>query len=201
MSENVEYRDLAALGFPGYRVGDDGSVWSCKNARWGLRDTWKQMKTALAANGYRVVTFNGVCQRYVHEMVLLAFVGPRPEPDDTTKKYECRHLDGDPLNCHLYNLCWGTQAEQWEDKIRHGRPVSHPGLKGEASSSAKLTEVSVRSVYHRILALESTTSIAGSLGVSKPTISAIKTGRTWKHLFSDDELRRMKLARCRRRRA
>jgi hypothetical protein len=32
-----------------------------------------------------------------------------------------RHLDGDKLNNHRTNLCWGTQAENMRDVVAHGR--------------------------------------------------------------------------------
>ena len=35
---------------------------------------------------------DGATRAYVHKLVLLAFVGPRP------KGMQCRHLDGDPGN-------------------------------------------------------------------------------------------------------
>ncbi len=56
----------------------------------------------------------------VHRLMLETFVGPRPEG------YICRHLDGDPTNNHLSNLCWGTPRENYDDTIRHGRLKKPP---------------------------------------------------------------------------
>lgn len=53
--------------------------------------------------------------RYVHQLVLEAFVGPKPSG------MGCRHLDGDPRNNRLSNLRWGTPKENSEDMIAHGR--------------------------------------------------------------------------------
>jgi hypothetical protein len=50
----------------------------------------------------------------VHRMVLEAFVGPCP------LEMECRHLNGDPADNRLVNLCWGTKKENALDKQRHG---------------------------------------------------------------------------------
>ena len=69
----------------------------------------------------------------VHVLVLNAFVGPAPDG------MGCRHLDGDPLNNLLSNLRWGTQAENIEDRARHGRTV-----RGERMYSARLSEDDVR---------------------------------------------------------
>lgn len=53
--------------------------------------------------------------RCVHELVLLAFVGPPKEGQ------ECRHLDGDGSNNKLENLCWGSKSENAKDCTRLGR--------------------------------------------------------------------------------
>ena len=54
----------------------------------------------------------------VHQVVLGAFVGPRPE------KQEVRHLDGNPENNHLSNLRYGTRSENMYDRVRHGTHYS-----------------------------------------------------------------------------
>lgn len=53
-------------------------------------------------------------QRRVHQLVLEAFVGPRPEGLLT------RHLDGDPTNNRLDNLAYGTPSENMRDRRDHG---------------------------------------------------------------------------------
>ena len=50
VSEQVKYCEPP--GYLGYRVGDDGSVWTRKNARWGLRERWQRMKTPPDDHGY-----------------------------------------------------------------------------------------------------------------------------------------------------
>lgn len=56
----------------------------------------------------------------VHTLVLLAFVGPRPEG------MQCCHFDGDSTNNRLENLRWGTAEANARDKIRHGRDSKQP---------------------------------------------------------------------------
>lgn len=70
------------------------------------------------AKGYQFVSLsNGGRRRAsVHGLVAAAFLGRRPTPD-----HEVRHLDGDPSNNALANLAYGTGAENWEDRRRHGR--------------------------------------------------------------------------------
>jgi len=66
----------------------------------------------------------------IHQLVLLAFVGPPPAGT------ECiRHLDGDHTNGQLINLAYGTNSENVHDRVRHGThheavkthcPQNHP---------------------------------------------------------------------------
>ncbi len=63
-----------------------------------------------------------------HQVVALAFLGPRPEGT-----YAC-HDDGDRGNNALVNIYYGTPAQNSADARRHGTlPV------GEACGAAKLT--------------------------------------------------------------
>lgn len=70
--------------------------------------------------GYRTVSIrheDGRCRnRYVHELVLLAFVGPRPSDE-----YEVLHGNGERSDNRLDNLRWGTVLENAADRDRHGR--------------------------------------------------------------------------------
>jgi hypothetical protein len=52
--------------------------------------------------------------RYVHQLVMEAFVGPRPEG------MEVCHFDGDPANNHLANLRYDTRRANNLDRVRHG---------------------------------------------------------------------------------
>lgn len=52
--------------------------------------------------------------RYVHRLVLEAFVGPCPEG------MEACHGDGNPVNNHLGNLRWDTSSENNKDMVKHG---------------------------------------------------------------------------------
>jgi hypothetical protein len=52
--------------------------------------------------------------KYVHALVLEAFVGPRPQ------KHDVCHFDGSKDNNRLSNLRWGTRKENMQDAVRHG---------------------------------------------------------------------------------
>jgi hypothetical protein len=61
---------------------------------------------------------DGFRKRAVHQLVLEAFVGPRPE-----WATDVRHLNGVADDNRLANLAYGTQAENARDAVRHG---AHP---------------------------------------------------------------------------
>ena len=105
-------------GYPGYSVSDLGRVRSWLSGGRILDPQYQQ-----PLGGYVGVKLwrrndagERVCQRMnVHSIVMLAFVGPRP--DDL----HVRHLDGNPVNNRLENLAYGTPRENALDTIRHGR--------------------------------------------------------------------------------
>ncbi len=79
--------------------------------------------------GYRRVTLRAPGRRrnvFVHDLVLEAFVGPRPDGA------EARHIDGCTANNHTTNLAWGTPAENMGDRIRHGHGAYPDGTIVEA---------------------------------------------------------------------
>lgn len=67
--------------------------------------------------GYPIVHFSKDGKKKtltVHSLVAAAFLGPRPSGHDI------RHLDGDPTNCNVGNLAYGTRTENILDAVRHG---------------------------------------------------------------------------------
>jgi len=58
---------------------------------------------------------NGVAESFsVHGLVMLAFVGPRPD------NLEVLHFDGNKLNNRLDNLRYGTSSENKFEAVRQG---------------------------------------------------------------------------------
>ena len=112
-------------GYEGfYEVSDLGCVRSIERTvaygRHG-KTTYKSrlLKPTLTKKGYPLVGLarqGAIWSAYVHHLVLLAFVGERPEAD---ARSEIRHLDGDKTNNSLANLVYGTIHENWEDRRRH----------------------------------------------------------------------------------
>ncbi len=113
--DGVRYGQVANLS--NYCFGTDGSVWSCRNARWGRRAFWYEMSTPLS-DGYPCVklTMDDRTQRIfrVHHLTLTAFVGSRPDG------LLGLHRDGDRANGSLGNLYWGTHSDNVKDSIHHG---------------------------------------------------------------------------------
>lgn len=136
-SFSLSYRDID--GFPGYRVGSDGSVWSQRIKGKSQIDEeggmmfggWKKCKLYRRPYGSRYMM---VCMRskpggklschYVHELVLLAFVGPRPDG------MVCRHFpDRDTANNSVDNLSWGTQKQNMADRAVQGTAIERTHCK------------------------------------------------------------------------
>lgn len=177
---SVEYRDVS--GAIGYRVGNDGSVWSsrqrarggCRGNHWVLGGPWRLMTPGLNSYGYPVVNIrrNGKPRPVgVHTLVLEAFVGPKPDG------MGCRHLNGDPADNRLENLAWGSQSENVQDMVRHGTVCA-----GERRSNAKLTDVIVRRIRQMRKDGMAIRDIALSLGVHFSTVGGAIRRTSWKHV-------------------
>lgn len=176
MSE-VEYRDIA--GFPGYRVGDDGSVWTRHVAVRGcireLSPDWVKLKGWLRRGWVRVALFREEHPRKVvhsvHHLVLEQFVGPRPDG------HEGLHGDGNRANNRLSNLRWGTPQENADDRQRMGKTA-----RGERSGGVKLSNEQVLHIRDRLRNGLTHRKIAQEFGVSHMAIGRIARGEGWTHV-------------------
>jgi hypothetical protein len=179
----VTYKDLP--GHPGYRVGDDGSVWTQwhkvgRGYRYGFKtvrgEDWQPMKLRPNRAGrLSVVLFPGAVERQVAHLVLEAFVGPCPPGMEC-----CHDPDPDPANNRLPNVRWGTKESNYADRDRHGRTA-----RGEKAGGAKLSEEQAKQIIAEYAAgprYGVTKRLAAKFGVNPGTIHRIATGRKWKHL-------------------
>ncbi len=182
VKRDVVYRRLDFLGFPDYRVGTDGSVWSRKVERRRYeKGPWKRMRTVNLADGKGTIrkkqilslVEEGKRKTYqVHRLVLLAFVGPCPDG------MQCCHWDDHGDNNELSNLRWDYPEGNMRDKYRNGRIQ-----KGESSPKSKLTNSEVRLIRRMIREKRhSLRKIGRIFGVNVMTIISVRSGRTWSHL-------------------
>lgn len=123
-------------GYEGlYRVSDEGDIWSERRprARGGLLRQYDD------GHGYPSVTLTskGVQKRFgVHQVVALAFLGPRPEGS------EVRHRDGNPQNRAASNLLYGTHGENMQDMALHG--TSNTGRRTHCPARHEYTPANTR---------------------------------------------------------
>lgn len=157
--------------FSNYAILEDGSVRCLVGSQYNKIGDLLKPVTNKRGYLYYNLRVNGKNQiMRAHQLVALAFIGPRPEGQ------EVRHLDGNKLNNHFSNLCWGTHRENMGDAALQG------SLKGEKSGAAKLTDDLVRQI--KIWGIEGKTrkQIADIVGIHNSGISRILTGKIWKHV-------------------
>lgn len=116
-----------------YCISDDGQVWG-RNGK--LMKPWIQGKKGNTQTGYYRLTIGGV-RRYVHDLVLETFDGPKPEG------FCVRHGLGGPLdNRYPENLCYGTYSENEHDIVAHGH--HHNASKTECINGHAFTPQNTR---------------------------------------------------------
>lgn len=175
---NEEWRDV--LGFEGsYQVSNAGRVRSVDRQisrlnRWGTISVDNRkghvLSPASNAGGHLFVALGKDNPRFVHRLVLAAFVRERREGE------ECRHLDGDPKNNQLDNLAWGTRSENIQDRKRLGE--ENPA-RGEKSGRAIFTESDVRYIRAEHARGRSFGHIAKEFGASRGGVGRVIMGYTW----------------------
>lgn len=140
----VRFCDLSIIGYPGYRVGDDGSVWS-RRIRGGqggrLAPHWRRMKQTRLTDGTNrlvvsIISDAGRKRHYVHYLILSAFVGLRPEG-----KQACHFPDRDPTNNRLENLRWDTPKANMADRDAHETTA-----RGERSGVARYSNATIAEI-------------------------------------------------------
>lgn len=102
---------------PGYRVTDDGRVFSIDSNWRGYGE--REMQQAPNASGYpsvRILVNGRRLHIAVHKLVAAEFL-----PEKPSHQHEIRHLDGDKTNNNASNLAWGTRKENADDRELHGR--------------------------------------------------------------------------------
>ena len=141
-------------GYPRYEINEEGVV----------RNINKQSALKPSSSGkYLFVSLGRGNQRYIHDLVMLTFVGP--------KHTECvRHLDGNHLNNCLTNLEYGSRIQNRHDTMRHG------------TWGWKLTERHVRVIRGLSKCGFTRTRLSELFGVTTKHISCIIRLKQWQHI-------------------
>lgn len=161
---------------PLYEISDQGNLRSRYNTGHIsniLRKTPKLLKGGNLPDGRKFYTLikNGQKKyKYAHQIVMLAFVGPRPEGKEVC------HNNGKNTDNRLKNLRYATHKENIEDKKKHG---THQV--GENTSGAKLREDQVVEIFSK-KHKNSSKSLGVKYNVSHKTIEDIFYGVTWTHV-------------------
>ena len=128
---------------------------------------------ARCTNGYGQLRFND--RLYMaHRASYEVHVGPIPEG------MLCCHVCDHKPCINPYHIFLGTNLDNEHDKIAKGRAVY---VRGEKHGLAILNEKDAAEI--KFLALEgqlSNAEIAETYGVSRDTVSNIKTGKRWAHV-------------------
>lgn len=168
----IEYRDIP--GFPGYRLGSDGSVWSSVQhplRRHKPAPPWHQIALQRDPQGYLRVNLYNVETKYqinrrLHILLLEIFVGPRP-----AGMYALHRNDRKDDN-RFDNLYWGTRADNVRDAHANGR--YYIGLTHHA---CKLSDDDVRDIRRRVAAGESHRAVANLYHISRGYVGDIVYGK------------------------
>lgn len=183
----------AIVGFPDYAVSDLGRVRRVNKDARGHAP--RVLKPWIGNHSYEVVglTLDGAThRRLVHRLVCEAFHGPAPSAE-----HHVAHGDGTRRNNREDNLRWATRSENMEDSRLHGTMALGPRHgrtlcpertpRGERHGHAKLTERDIRSIRAAAKRPGSGRALAAAYGVSPGSICLIRSGKTWKHVGSEEQ--------------
>lgn len=167
----IDYGKFLDAPYNDYSITENGDAYSHKRGKIRL------LNPSIMTNGYKAISPSAKglsrCQPtfYIHHLVAQYFIGPREE------KQVVRHIDGDPLNNHVSNLEYGTQYENIQDTVKHGRVP-----KGESHYASKVNEELVLHIVEEIKAGKFYKDIAEQFGVGKSLVTQIAVGNTWTHV-------------------
>jgi hypothetical protein len=145
-------------------------VWVSKDSRVFV-ESFPQYPKNLAT-GYVLVAVPG--GRFSRATIVAeAWLGARPKSKNG-ERIVVRHKNGVSTNDWAWNLLWGTQRQNCEDTIRHGRST-----RGTKNARAKINEKVVHEIRGRRKLGEALKSIAEDFGISQQSVCDIMAGRTW----------------------
>jgi hypothetical protein len=152
-----------------YEISRDGVIRNRKN---------KKLKAQyIGSTGYYMVSFsyfNKSKPQRVHRLLAKTFI---PNPNNLP---EINHKNGNKLDYSLENLEWVNRTEN----VRHAFKTGLANNTGSNNGMCKLDEESVKIIKRMLQDGISQTKIAFKLNhkVTRSAISAISTGRLWRHI-------------------
>jgi NUMOD4 motif len=155
-----------------YEVSSLGRVRSLDRVTpGGLKRRGRMLKQFVGPSGYLTIDLvDGFHERWpVHQLVARVFIGPRPEGQCT------RHGPNGKMDNRLSQICYGTKAEDIQDKFR-----DQTSPRGEKQWKHKLTWEIVADIRRRYAAGEKQADLAAEFGVEPSGISQIVNGKTWR---------------------
>ena len=167
----------AIPGFPAYEVSNYGQVrsfWGGPPRRRFLADAPQRILSPLSdKKGYLYVGLyknNKKHRFFIHQLVLLAFIGPCPEGHETC------HNDGIKLNNQLSNLRWDIPANNYADVRKHG------SKKGMKHPNSKFTDTRVIQIREMVAQGKTYKEVSRTLGINYNSIKYIASYRGWTHI-------------------
>lgn len=141
-------------------------------------ETKRELQPMANETGHsRVMLYRGseTWRPLIHRLVLGVFGGEDISRADHDVLQGC-HLDGDATNNALWNLAWGTQERNWDDRKRHG----------DRRSYAKLTLEQVAELRAASKAGVSGEELGRRFGISSTEARAIVAGDVWKPEYAPE---------------
>lgn len=158
-----QWKDIP--GYEGrYQVSDRGRVRSLSRKVGGPHGSTRSVRgvnltLCPTSQGYSVVNISGV-PRFVHSLVMSAFVGSKPEGMDVC------HMNGNKADNQLANLQYLSRSENNKHIVHHG--------------NRKLTVDQVKMIRERTYKRGEKRALERELGVSSGMVHAILTSRFYK---------------------
>lgn len=156
-----------------YEVSSKGRVRRCEPGAGTYEGRIRQPTPA--RKGYQKIELSrdGEQKHFlVHHLVLRLFDRSRKPGEQTN------HLNGDKTDNRIENLEWVTASEN----VRHGHRTGLYDFRGENHPRSKLTGNEVVEIRERHRDEDITRrELADDYGISKKHVTALATGRVWKH--------------------
>ena len=174
LQNGIQLKSIPVSPNNDYMAGSDGQIYSRTRYKgFGRKEyvDWYPLKGHDSGKGYQTISLsheNKKVTKSVHKLICLAFHGMPP-----CETNQVRHLDGNRKNNVPGNLKWGTQEENWMDRMVHGR-----GNRGEMHPMSKLSDFERSALRWAFqMKLCSQRHAAKMLGMSQASMSDIANSK------------------------